>query len=61
VLCPDPDGVFAKADCWAKEIYPVADQDYGYRLGRLVDPFGTIGKSADPCKSSIHFTAEISD
>jgi PhnB protein len=38
---PDPDGVFAKAlIAGAKEIYPVADQDYGYRLGRLVDPFG---------------------
>ena len=24
----------------AKVIYPVADQDYGYRLGHLVDPFG---------------------
>ncbi|MEO6547401.1 MAG: VOC family protein [Ferruginibacter sp.] len=24
----------------AREIYPVADQDYGYRLGRIIDPFG---------------------
>ncbi len=37
----DPDGVFANAlAAGAREIYPVADQDYGYRLGRLEDPFG---------------------
>ena len=37
----DPDIVFAKAlAAGAKEIYPVADQDYGFRLGRLADPFG---------------------
>jgi uncharacterized glyoxalase superfamily protein PhnB len=27
-------------DAGAKEIYPVSDQDYGYRLGHIVDPFG---------------------
>jgi PhnB protein len=37
----DPDTVFAHAlAAGAREIYPVADQDYGYRLGRLEDPFG---------------------
>jgi PhnB protein len=37
----DPDSFFAKAlAAGATEIYPVADQDYGYRLGRLADPFG---------------------
>ncbi len=37
----DPDAVFAAAiSAGAHEIYPVADQDYGYRLGRLSDPFG---------------------
>jgi len=37
----DPDAIFARAlAAGAKEIYPVADQDYGYRLGRLSDPFG---------------------
>jgi PhnB protein len=38
---PDPDLVFANALAFgAKEIYPVVDMDYGYRLGRLADPFG---------------------
>lgn len=37
----DPDAVMRQAiTAGAKEIYPVADQDYGYRLGRMVDPFG---------------------
>ena len=37
----DPDTLFINAlAAGAIEIYPVADQDYGYRLGRLADPFG---------------------
>ena len=37
----DPDQLFALAvEEGAVVIYPVADQDYGYRLGHLVDPFG---------------------
>src|SRR4051794_38184590 len=44
----DPDGVFARAvAAGASEVSPVADQDYGWRVGRVVDPFGhhwEIGK-----------------
>ena len=37
---PDPDGMFATAvAAGAKEVHPVGE-DYGWRLGRLVDPFG---------------------
>ena len=37
----NPDAVAEEAvKAGAKEIYPVADQDYGYRLGHIVDPFG---------------------
>ncbi|MDF2431349.1 MAG: PhnB protein [Mucilaginibacter sp.] len=37
----DPDAVTAVAvAAGATEIYPVADQDYGYRLGHIKDPFG---------------------
>jgi PhnB protein len=37
----DPDAVVRQAiAAGATEIYPVADQDYGYRLGRIKDPFG---------------------
>jgi len=37
----DPDAVFAHAiAAGAKEMFPVADQPYGLRQGRVVDPFG---------------------
>lgn len=44
----DPDAVFANAVAHgAKEIWPVEDQPYEWRVGRVVDPFGhhwEIGK-----------------
>ncbi|HJP63966.1 MAG TPA: VOC family protein [Mucilaginibacter sp.] len=41
LLVEDPDAVAKKAvEAGAKEVYPVADQDYGYRLGLVIDPFG---------------------
>lgn len=44
----DPDAVFARAiSAGAKSVYPPADQSYGWRVGRLLDPFGhhwEIGK-----------------
>lgn len=37
---PDPDSLFAQAlKAGASEVFPVGE-DYGWRLGRLVDPFG---------------------
>lgn len=37
----DPDGLFAQAiTAGATEVYPVADQPYGWRIGRFTDPFG---------------------
>jgi PhnB protein len=37
----DPDAVFATAmAAGAVEVAAVADQDYGWRVGRVVDPFG---------------------
>lgn len=44
----DPDAVFDRAvKAGAKVIRPVEDQDYGWRVGRVIDPFGhhwEIGK-----------------
>jgi PhnB protein len=41
LVVPDPDAVAKQAiAAGAEEIYPVADQDYSYRLGRIKDPFG---------------------
>lgn len=49
LIAADPDALFKRAiAAGAKEIWPVADQDYGWRVGRVVDPFGhhwEIGKS----------------
>lgn len=37
----DPDSLFEQAvEAGSSIVYPVADQDYGYRLGHLIDPFG---------------------
>ena len=37
----DPDAVAAQAiAAGARELFPVADQPYGMRQGRVVDPFG---------------------
>jgi PhnB protein len=37
----DPDAVFAQAlAAGATEVSPVQDQDYGWRVGRVIDPFG---------------------
>ena len=48
IVTDDPDALFAQAiAAGAKEVWPVADQRYGWRVGRLVDPFGhhwEIGK-----------------
>jgi PhnB protein len=47
---PNPDAVFAQAvAAGASEIFPVGE-DHGWRLGRLVDPFGLhweIGRPLD--------------
>lgn len=41
VLCEDPDAVAARAvEHGATVIFPVADQPYGARQGRFLDPFG---------------------
>jgi len=48
MVVDDPDTVFSEAvRAGAKVISPVADKGYGWRVGRVVDPFGhhwEIGK-----------------
>jgi len=48
LVVPDPDAVFARAvGAGAKLISPVGDKEYGWRVGRVRDPFGhhwEIGK-----------------
>jgi PhnB protein len=41
MVAGDPDAVFDRAvAAGGVMVWPVADQDYGWRVGRLVDPFG---------------------
>ena len=48
VVVPDPDSMFARAvSAGATVVMPVEDQRYGWRVGRVRDPFGhhwEIGK-----------------
>ena len=48
LVVDDPDAAFARAvKAGATAVWPVADQPYGWRVGRIVDPFGhhwEIGK-----------------
>ncbi len=48
MVVDDPDAAFARAvAAGAGVIWPVTDQPYGWRVGRIVDPFGhhwEIGK-----------------
>jgi PhnB protein len=52
LMVADPDAVAETAiEAGAKTVYSVADQDYGYRLGHFIDPFGhhwEIGKPLNP-------------
>ena len=41
LIVDDPDAVAQRAiEAGANELFPVADQPYGWRQGRVVDPFG---------------------
>jgi PhnB protein len=41
LLVPDPDAVAERAvAAGARVIFPIADQPYGFRQGRIEDPFG---------------------
>ncbi len=45
----DPDAVFEQAvQAGGKMVWPVVDQPYGWRVGRLVDPFGHHWEIAKP-------------
>jgi PhnB protein len=40
---PDCDAVWHRAlDAGAREVVPMADQEWGDRFGQLVDPFGHV-------------------
>ncbi len=53
LVVDDPDAEFARAiAAGATVVWPVQDQSYGWRVGRVCDPFGhhwEIGKPLDGC------------
>jgi PhnB protein len=51
IVVDDPDTMFERAiGAGAKVIWPVEDKDYGWRVGRLVDPFGHHWEIGKPLK-----------
>jgi PhnB protein len=41
LVVADPDAVAQRAvDAGAREMFPIEDREYGWRQGRVVDPFG---------------------
>jgi PhnB protein len=57
LMVADPDVTAQNAiDLGAREIYPVTDQEYGYRLGHIVDPFGHHWEIGRPLKNKQHET-----
>jgi PhnB protein len=52
LIADDPDAVFDRAvAAGATSLWPMVDQSYGWRIGRVVDPFGhhwEIGKPLQP-------------
>jgi PhnB protein len=48
---PNPDALFARAlESGASQVFPVSEE-YGWRLGRLVDPFGLHWEIGRPLNS----------
>jgi PhnB protein len=53
LVVADPDAVAQRAiAAGAEELYPIADQPYGWRQGRVVDPFGHHWLIGRPLQSS---------
>jgi PhnB protein len=49
MIVNDPDAAFRRAvAAGAKVVWPVEDQPYGWRVGRIVDPFGHHWEIAKP-------------
>jgi len=51
LVVDDPDACFSRAvAAGAKTLWPMVDQPYGWRIGRLVDPFGHHWEIGKPIK-----------
>ncbi len=55
LVVEDPDAMFATAiAAGATVIWPVADKSYGWRVGRLADPFGHHWEIGKPLPRTPH-------
>lgn len=53
MVVDDPDAAFARAvAAGAKVVSPVTDQPYGWRVGRILDPFGHHWEIGKPLSES---------
>jgi PhnB protein len=54
LVTEDPDALFARSvSAGAKVVWPIADQPYGWHVGRVVDPFGHHWEIGKPlCKNA---------
>jgi PhnB protein len=54
MIVEDPDAVFERAiSAGATVVWPVGDQPYGWRVGRVVDPFGHHWEIGKPLPESV--------
>jgi len=54
LIVDDPDAFARQAVALgAQEVYPVEDQSYGWRLGRVVDPFGHHWEIGRPLHTTV--------
>jgi PhnB protein len=52
LVVADPDAVFERAvSAGAAVVWPVSDQSYGWRVGRVVDPYGHHWEIGKPLKA----------
>jgi PhnB protein len=51
LTAPDPDAMFAKAIAAGARAVVAVKEDYGWRLGRVVDPFGHHWEIGRPLES----------
>lgn len=62
LVVPDPDSAYHRAiKAGGTVVWPVTDQPYHWRVGRLVDPFGhhwEIGKPLDPSPDLLPNTSQ---
>jgi PhnB protein len=53
LVVPDPDSAFARAVAAGAKVVRPVNNDYGWRLGRVVDPFGHHWEIGKPLRNGL--------